>query len=283
MGNLFWLRRRWRNLLPCAHRRICAGHAGCRSIGHAGDFTNIAGVIQVFEPGIAVDMHPATVSHQMILGVLTFAVAGEAIPTGGWNGAAPGALLATVSPQPRGLGLAGARCQHRDRGIVDKDRLTGQHMPSDGIGQRFQQGGGFTDPVRERRAANIEPVAVKELALAVKRKVIGVFVDQDIGKKARTRASALDGARWQRSLREAIAARAGHQMILIRSPRRPRNTKRCPANGSCFRTASACAAKAANPLRMSVTPAASQTELCPKVDGAVRSCQPRVDGLDFLR
>ena len=52
-----------------------------------------------------------------------------------------------------------------------------------------------------------------------------------------------------------------HQMTLTRSPRRPRKTNRCPANGSCFSTASACAASAAKPLRMSVTPAASQTRV----------------------
>jgi hypothetical protein len=79
-------------------------------------------------------------------------------------------------------------------------------MPTDGIGQRFQQGGGLADPVGQRRAIQIKTVALEDLALAVKRKMIGVFVDQNMGKKARTRTPALDGARWQRSLREAIAA-----------------------------------------------------------------------------
>jgi hypothetical protein len=51
------------------------------------------------------------------------------------------------------------------------------------------------------------------------------------------------------------------QITFTRSPRRPRNTNRCPANGSCFKTASASAASAANPLHMSVTPAASQTRV----------------------
>ena len=52
-----------------------------------------------------------------------------------------------------------------------------------------------------------------------------------------------------------------HQITFTRSPRRPRKTNRCPANGSCFSTASACAASAVNPLRMSVAPAASQTRV----------------------
>ncbi len=50
-----------------------------------------------------------------------------------------------------------------------------------------------------------------------------------------------------------------HQITFTRSPRRPRKTKRCPANGSCCSVASAWAASAAKPRRMSVTPAASQT------------------------
>ena len=50
-----------------------------------------------------------------------------------------------------------------------------------------------------------------------------------------------------------------HQMILIKSPWRPRNTNRWPENGSRDSTRSACAASEAKPLRISVTPAASQT------------------------
>ena len=42
-------------------------------------------------------------------------------------------------------------------------------------------------------------------------------------------------------------------------PGRPRNTNRCPENGSRFRTSCANAARPLNPLRMSVTPAARHT------------------------
>jgi hypothetical protein len=40
--------------------------------------------------------------------------------------------------------------------------------------------------------------------------VIGVFVNQNMGKQARAGAPSLNGAGWQRRLREALAARAGH-------------------------------------------------------------------------
>ncbi len=80
----------------------------------------------------------------------------------------------------------------------------------DGVGQWFQQGGGFTDPVRQRRAVDIKAFAVEDLALAIQRKVIRVFVDQNMGEKARTGTPAFDRAAWQRGLGEAITTRAGH-------------------------------------------------------------------------
>jgi hypothetical protein len=48
---------------------------------------------------------------------------------------------------------------------------------TDGIGQRLQQGRGFANPVRQRRAVQVQPVALEDLALAIERQVIGVFID----------------------------------------------------------------------------------------------------------
>jgi len=52
-----------------------------------------------------------------------------------------------------------------------------------------------------------------------------------------------------------------HQMILSRSPRRPRKTNRWPQNGSAASVFSAWAASVLKPRRISVTPAASQTRV----------------------
>ena len=81
------------------------------------------GPIEVLEPGIAVGMHPAAVSGEVILRVLALAVAGEPIPGGLGRIAAPGALITGIGPEPGGLGLAGARRQHPHRRIVCKDRI----------------------------------------------------------------------------------------------------------------------------------------------------------------
>ena len=82
-------------------------------------------------------------------------------------------------------------------------------MPPDGVGQRRQQGGGFTHPTGQRRTINVDPVAPEDLALAVEWQMVGIFVDQHMSEQSRSRPAALDRAAWQRSLREAIAARAG--------------------------------------------------------------------------
>jgi hypothetical protein len=56
----------------------------------------------------------------------------------------------------------------------------------------------------------VQPVTLEDLALAIERQVIGVFVHQDMGKQARAGTAPLDRAGWQRCLRECLAARAGH-------------------------------------------------------------------------
>ena len=71
-------------------------------------------------------------------------------------------------------------------------------MPSDGIGQWLQQCRGFADPAGQRRAIQIEPFAVEDLALTVKRQMVGILVDQHMRQQTRTGAPALDGARGQR-------------------------------------------------------------------------------------
>ena len=50
-------------------------------VGEAGDLAYLTRAIQVFEPGIAVGMHPAGILGQVILGMLAFAIGRELIPT----------------------------------------------------------------------------------------------------------------------------------------------------------------------------------------------------------
>ena len=91
-----WPRLRWQNLERGEHR------ANLRlTLRHAGDFADFAGAIEIFEPGIAVRMHPTLILCEMIFGVLPFAVWRELIPTGGWDTAAARRSIAAISPEPR--------------------------------------------------------------------------------------------------------------------------------------------------------------------------------------
>lgn len=93
----------------------------------------------------------------------------------------PRAVITGVGPEPGGLGLAGAGGEHAHGRIVGEDRLGRQDMAADRVGQRFQQGGGLANPVGKGRSVEVEPLAVEDLALAVKRQVISILADQHMG------------------------------------------------------------------------------------------------------
>ncbi len=62
-------------------------------MGHAGDLADGTGPVEVYEPGIAIGMQPSSEAGEMVLRVLTLAVAGEPIPGGGWGVTAPLAMV----------------------------------------------------------------------------------------------------------------------------------------------------------------------------------------------
>ena len=74
-------------------------------VGHAGDLADGAGAVEVVEAGIAVSMHEAAEAGEMVLRVLSLAVSREAIPGCRSRRTAPGALVAGIGPEPRGLRL----------------------------------------------------------------------------------------------------------------------------------------------------------------------------------
>ena len=82
-------------------------------------------------------------------------------------------------------------------------------MASDGIGQRFQKGSGFANPIGEGRAVEVEAITVEDLTLTIERQMVGIFADQNMGQQTWAGAAAFDGARGQRGLDEPFAAGAG--------------------------------------------------------------------------
>lgn len=82
-------------------------------------------------------------------------------------------------------------------------------MAPSGVSKGFQQGRGFADSVSQRGPVKIKAFAIEDLALAVKRQVIGIFSDQNLRQQARPRAATLDGPRGQRGLDEPFTLGAG--------------------------------------------------------------------------
>ena len=83
-------------------------------------------------------------------------------------------------------------------------------MARDGVRQRFEQGGGFTNPVGQGGAVQIDPLALEYLALPVERQMIGIFIDQHMREQTGAGPAALDRPRRQLGLMECLAASAGH-------------------------------------------------------------------------
>jgi hypothetical protein len=158
-------------------------------------------------------MHPAAIAGKMILRVLAFPIAREAIPGRRRGISAPGTVVTGIGPEPRRLGLAGAGGEQADGRVIRKDRLGRQDMTTDGIGQRFQQGGGLSDPIGQRRAIQIKAIPVEDLTLAIEGEMVGI-----LGSPAHApRDPVQDGrARWgataagpERSAREPSAGQPG--------------------------------------------------------------------------
>src|SRR5262249_61466362 len=73
---------------------------------------------ELVETRVAVGMQCAGEVGQFLAAVLAFAVCRVAIEHGGGCDAGVGGLVAQIYPQPPGLGLAGARREHRNRRVV---------------------------------------------------------------------------------------------------------------------------------------------------------------------
>lgn len=102
-------------------------------MGHAGDLADGAGAVEILEPGIAVGVHPAAVSGQVILGMLTFPISREPIPSRRWRGAFPRPFVAGIGPEPGSLGLSGAGCQHADGRVIGENRFGRRDVAADGV------------------------------------------------------------------------------------------------------------------------------------------------------
>jgi hypothetical protein len=71
-----------------------------------------------------------------------------------------------------------------------------------------QQEGGTADPIGQRRAIELHALPSVDLGLPIKRKVIGIFGDQDLRHSALSRQSTLDQSRRRWRLHNHVLAAA---------------------------------------------------------------------------
>ena len=101
-------------------------------------------------------------------------------------GPGPGPVIASVDPQPAGLGAAAAGIEYGDRRVVGKQLGRSKHMGCQAGLQGLQPPTRAADPVRQGRAVDLDAVPGEDLALPVKWQVIAVLGDQDMSEKTGT-------------------------------------------------------------------------------------------------
>ena len=114
-------------------------------------------------------------------------------------------------PKPAGLGLAGARRQHRHRRVVAMQRRRRHDVVADRLDQRRGDPDRLADPVRQHGAVEIDAVAGINVGLPIERQVIAVLGDQHMRQQPGARPAALDRQRGHRHLHDGLAAPAGQR------------------------------------------------------------------------
>src|SRR5436190_10770568 len=110
-----------------------------------------------------------------------------------WIGPAPRPIVACINPQAARLGATAAGIQHRKR-CVGKDFGRSKHVSGKACLQRLQPPAGTTNPVRQGRALNLDPMPREDLALAIEWGVVAIFAHQHMRQQPWARHSLGNGA-----------------------------------------------------------------------------------------
>ncbi len=164
---------------------------------------------QLLEASVSVDMQVALEGGKMCDCSLGLAVGCEQVDGGRRFGSAPRPLLARVHPKPSRLGSSAARIEYRDRRVIGKEMVGGEHVLAQPFVQGLEPPACAANPARERRAAEIDAVTVEDLRLPIERKMIAVFADQHVREQRRRRKTASDQSLWRAGLHHLVAGAAG--------------------------------------------------------------------------
>ena len=129
--------------------------------------------VKCIETGIRIGLQHALDGCLVSLRMDAFAVWRVGKPDRCWRGVAASAIVTHVGPQPCCFGLAIARCQDWNGGVVGVQLGASAHMAPDRVYQRAQQGAGGANPVRQQRSLQFNAFAGIDHRLPVQREVSG--------------------------------------------------------------------------------------------------------------
>jgi hypothetical protein len=178
-----------------------------------------AGALRIGEAAIgsiAVGLQHAGIALQQRHGVVATAPRRVAVHHRRRRPAAPGPIVAGQHPEVTLLGTPSTWIKYRGRRLVDEQLGRAQHLVAHQPPHWFDLDCGVAGPEGQRRPIDHNALPCQDLGLAVKRAVVGVFRDDDMGNQLLCRQAALDQPRRRRRLHDCpLAAAAG----VFRPPR----------------------------------------------------------------
>ncbi len=159
-------------------------------VHHAGLSVSFTLTIQPIEACKAIGMHGASIAGEMIDRMLALAIRAELVPRAGRRIPTLRALIAYITPEPRGLRLLRLQfALQLDRRVIGKKYRACPDQLADMIGQWFQQSRAASHPIGQGGAAQVDLFAGEDFGLPVQRHMIAVFANQDMGQKPRAGAA----------------------------------------------------------------------------------------------
>jgi hypothetical protein len=141
----------------------------------------------------------------MLLGMFTAAI-GRVVEESRRPSLAKGPIIANVGPKPASGGLPLG--QHRHGRVVAMQPLGTEHVLTNELVERRQDGSGRADQVGERRQVEIDTLASVALALPVQRLVLAVLLEEDHRQQAGADPAARDDVEGCRRLADPLAVPA---------------------------------------------------------------------------
>src|ERR1700733_6346782 len=102
----------------------------------AGGFDDPAAFVEMMESSIGVGLQNTGEEAKMLLGMFSLAILRVGEPHGWWHITTRRSIVAHIGPEPRGLGLACARSQHRNGRVIGVYLRSREHVLTQLIDQR---------------------------------------------------------------------------------------------------------------------------------------------------